>query len=168
MNVREWMEVVEWNKRCSPPFFCCTVCCHCLWKKTLRGKKTDTWPHKLLIISSLSLLGTFLKENLLFQKDLWVSFHLWFGSLSGYLHLKIFCLLWTLNFLSNLKEYFYSLRVQISKNIVFALTAAWCCFFGYFRICIFLRIITEISFFRTRKVFSNIHHQIIFLLYFVK
>ena len=39
LNVREWVEVVEWNKRWSPPFPCCPVSCQCLWKKTLIEKK---------------------------------------------------------------------------------------------------------------------------------
>ena len=30
LNVREWVEVVEWNKRWSPPFPCCPVSCQCL------------------------------------------------------------------------------------------------------------------------------------------
>ena len=38
LNVRERMEVVEWNKRWSPPFPCCPVNHQCLWKKTLIEK----------------------------------------------------------------------------------------------------------------------------------
>ena len=39
-NVREWVEVVEWNRKRSPPFPCCPVSCQCLWKKALIEKKT--------------------------------------------------------------------------------------------------------------------------------
>ena len=39
LNVREWVEVIEWNKKRSPPFPCCPVSCQCPWKKTLIGKK---------------------------------------------------------------------------------------------------------------------------------
>ena len=30
LNVREWVEVVEWNRKRSPPFPCCPVNCQCL------------------------------------------------------------------------------------------------------------------------------------------
>ena len=33
--------MVEWNKRCSPPFPCFTVNRQCLWKKTLIEKKVN-------------------------------------------------------------------------------------------------------------------------------
>ena len=39
LNVHERLEVVEWNKRWSPPFPCCPVNRQCLWKKTLIEKK---------------------------------------------------------------------------------------------------------------------------------
>ena len=39
LNVREWVEVGEWNKRRSPPFPCCPVSRQCPWKKTLIEKK---------------------------------------------------------------------------------------------------------------------------------
>ena len=41
-------EVVEWNKRWSPPFPCCPVNCQWLWKKTLIEK--NVW--KLNYLSS--------------------------------------------------------------------------------------------------------------------
>ena len=31
LNVPERVEVLEWNKRWSPPFPCCPVSCQCLW-----------------------------------------------------------------------------------------------------------------------------------------
>ena len=40
LNVCERVEVVEWNKKRSPPFPCCPVSCQCPWKKTLIEKKT--------------------------------------------------------------------------------------------------------------------------------
>ena len=39
LNVREWVDVVEWNKRWSPPFPCSPVSCQCPSKKTLIEKK---------------------------------------------------------------------------------------------------------------------------------
>ena len=39
LNVRERVEVVEWNKRWSPPFPCYPVNRQCPWKKTLIEKK---------------------------------------------------------------------------------------------------------------------------------
>ena len=39
LNVREQVEVVEWNKRWSPPFPCCPVNCQCL-KENLIQKKS--------------------------------------------------------------------------------------------------------------------------------
>ena len=39
LNVRERVEVVEWNKRWSPSFPCFPVSCQCPWKKTLIVKK---------------------------------------------------------------------------------------------------------------------------------
>ena len=39
LNVRERVEVVEWNKKWSPPFPCCPVNRQCPWKKTLIEKK---------------------------------------------------------------------------------------------------------------------------------
>ena len=39
LNVHEQVEVVELNKRWSPPFPCCPVIRQCLWKKTLIKKK---------------------------------------------------------------------------------------------------------------------------------
>ena len=42
LNVRERVEVVEWNKRRSPPFPCCPVSRQCPWKKTLIEKKQKT------------------------------------------------------------------------------------------------------------------------------
>ena len=39
VNVRERVEVIEWNKRWSPPFPCCPVSRQCPWKKTLIEKK---------------------------------------------------------------------------------------------------------------------------------
>ena len=39
LHFRERVEVVEWNKRWSPPFPCCSVSCQCLCKKTLKEKK---------------------------------------------------------------------------------------------------------------------------------
>ena len=35
LNVCERVEVVEWNKKRSPPFPCCPVSCQCPWKKPL-------------------------------------------------------------------------------------------------------------------------------------
>ena len=43
LNVRERVEVVEWNKRWSLPFPCCPVNRQCLWKKTLIEKKFLLW-----------------------------------------------------------------------------------------------------------------------------
>ena len=40
LNVRERVEVVEWNKKWSPPFPCCPVSRQCPWKKTLIEKKS--------------------------------------------------------------------------------------------------------------------------------
>ena len=37
--LNERVEVVEWNKRWSPPFPCCPVSRQCPWKKTLIKKK---------------------------------------------------------------------------------------------------------------------------------
>ena len=42
LNIRERVEVVEWNKRWSPPFPCCPVSRQCLWKKTLIEKKNNS------------------------------------------------------------------------------------------------------------------------------
>ena len=39
LNVSERVEVVEWNKRWSPPLPCCPVSCQCPWKKSLIEKK---------------------------------------------------------------------------------------------------------------------------------
>ena len=39
LNVRERVEVVEWNRKRFPPFPCCPVSCQCPWKKTLIEKK---------------------------------------------------------------------------------------------------------------------------------
>ena len=39
LNVREWVEVVEWNKKWSPPFPRCPMSRQCPWKKTLIEKK---------------------------------------------------------------------------------------------------------------------------------
>ena len=39
LDVREWVEVVEWNKRWSSPFPCCPLSRQCPWKKTLIEKK---------------------------------------------------------------------------------------------------------------------------------
>ena len=39
LNVRERVDVVEWNKRCSSPFLCCPVSRQCPLKKTLIEKK---------------------------------------------------------------------------------------------------------------------------------
>ena len=39
LNVRERVELVEWNKRWSPPFPYCPVSCQSPWKKTLIEKK---------------------------------------------------------------------------------------------------------------------------------
>ena len=44
LNVRERVEVVEWNKRRSPPFPYCPVSRQCPWKKTLIEKKKKTFP----------------------------------------------------------------------------------------------------------------------------
>ena len=46
LNVRERVQVVEWNKKWSPPFPCCPVSRQCPWKKTLMEKKeknTEDW-----------------------------------------------------------------------------------------------------------------------------
>ena len=40
LNVCERVEVVEWNKRLSPPFLCCPVSHQYPWKKTLLEKKS--------------------------------------------------------------------------------------------------------------------------------
>ena len=42
LNVRERVEVVEWNKKWSLPFPCCPVSRQCPWKKTLIEKKTSS------------------------------------------------------------------------------------------------------------------------------
>ena len=39
LNVRERVEVVEWNRKRFPPFPCCPVSCQCPWKETLIEKK---------------------------------------------------------------------------------------------------------------------------------
>ena len=39
LNVRERVEVVEWNRKKSPPFPYCPVSCQCPWKKPLIEKK---------------------------------------------------------------------------------------------------------------------------------
>ena len=39
LNVRERVEVVEWNKKWSSPFPCCLMSRQCPWKKTLTEKK---------------------------------------------------------------------------------------------------------------------------------
>ena len=39
LNVRERVEVVEWNKKWSPHFSCCHESHQCPWKKTLTEKK---------------------------------------------------------------------------------------------------------------------------------
>ena len=43
LNVREWVEVVDWNKRWPPPFPCCPVSRQCLCKKTLIEKKMSIY-----------------------------------------------------------------------------------------------------------------------------
>ena len=42
LNVCERVEVVEWNKRRSPPFPYCPVSRQCSWKKTLIEKKSGS------------------------------------------------------------------------------------------------------------------------------
>ena len=42
LNVWEWVEVAEWNKRWSPTFLCCPVNGQFLWKKNLIEKKIDS------------------------------------------------------------------------------------------------------------------------------
>ena len=39
LNVCEWAEVAEWNKRWSTPFCSCPVSCQCPWKKHWKKKK---------------------------------------------------------------------------------------------------------------------------------
>ena len=51
LNVLERVEVVEWNKRRSPPFPCCPVSRQCPWKKTLIEKK----PKKTKVIKIFTL-----------------------------------------------------------------------------------------------------------------
>ena len=48
LNVRERVDVVEWNKERSPPFSCRPVNCQCLWKKTLIEKKKKNHTRTLL------------------------------------------------------------------------------------------------------------------------
>ena len=45
LNVRERVEVVDWNKKWSPRFLCCPLSRQCPWKKTLIEKKNyfSTW-----------------------------------------------------------------------------------------------------------------------------
>ena len=48
LNVREWVEVVDWNKRWPPPFPCCPVSRQCLCKKTLIEKKKCQYTRTIL------------------------------------------------------------------------------------------------------------------------
>ena len=54
-NVRERVQVVEWNKRWSPPFRCCPVSCQCPWKKTLIEKQNVNVEESCLNDSKLHL-----------------------------------------------------------------------------------------------------------------
>ena len=57
LNVREQVEVVEWNERWPPPFPYCPVSCQCLWKKTLIGKKTSfVMIMRLIIIDKFAII----------------------------------------------------------------------------------------------------------------
>ena len=56
LNVRERVEVVEWNKKWSPPFPCCSVSHQCPWKKTLIEKN-------IAFLSTLDLINCELEIN---------------------------------------------------------------------------------------------------------
>ena len=165
---------ISWKRRQFLQEYCtCWSTCTCIFLKS--SWRSDAWRHKLLIISSLNFLlasnsRNFSKRKLnvsaksvsYFSPLIWFSF-------------KVFVftnILFTLNsnFLKQSKRILLPLEESkpFFKNIVVSVTSAWCYFFGFLSICIFLGIITETALFLTRKVFSNIHHQIIFLLYFVK
>ena len=60
LNVREWVEVVECNKRWSPPFPCCPVNRLCLWKKTPTEKKI---PLEVLYYNVLYVYVQFKQTN---------------------------------------------------------------------------------------------------------
>ena len=105
---------IPWKRRTFLRGYCAcwSTCASIFFKSSCR---TDTWSSKLLIIFSLNSL---LASNLLnfYERKLTVlarsvSFFsplIWFSF--KYLCLRIFCLICTLNFLSNQKEYFYSLK----------------------------------------------------------
>ena len=57
LNIRERVEVVEWNKRWFPPFPCCPVNCQCLWKKTLIEKKNNN-NNKICVFIMMYALNT--------------------------------------------------------------------------------------------------------------
>ena len=50
LNVWKWLEVVELNKKWSPPFPCRPVSCQCPWKKTLIEKKMILIALKIFVI----------------------------------------------------------------------------------------------------------------------
>ena len=64
LNFSERVEVVERNKRWSPPFPCCPVNRQCLWKKTLIEKKIFFW--KFLFLHKTSIRDR-LKESTVVQ-----------------------------------------------------------------------------------------------------
>ena len=51
LNVRERVEVVEWNKRWSPPFPCCPVSRQCLKENPDRKKKRAFFDNAIKKIS---------------------------------------------------------------------------------------------------------------------
>ena len=67
LNVREWIEVVEWNKRWSSPFPCSPVSRQILWRKTLMEKKIDgfEWFWMVSLHKNIQLMQKFLKAPFL-------------------------------------------------------------------------------------------------------
>ena len=63
LNVRERVEVVEWNKRWSLPFPCCPVNRQCLWKKTLIEKNIHTTILRLVYCVEHKATIIFQKNN---------------------------------------------------------------------------------------------------------
>ena len=72
-NVCEQAEVVEWNKRWSPPFPCCSVSCQCPWKKTLieKNKKKGRIPLLSLneLIKSCERKPVLSKQGITFKRN---------------------------------------------------------------------------------------------------
>ena len=65
LNVRERVEVVEWNKRWSPPFPCCPVSRQCPWKKILieKKRKKKKLSKRLWLFSNFAISLNFLSKN---------------------------------------------------------------------------------------------------------